>query len=106
MKWSGLHSGGAKGCGRSTWTKKLILSRFGVKISKVVEKLEIRWCGRRSLSARTLLQVYGLKVGMVNPPLRLGPKRVSRVMQVKLGVLQGCKMFRYKACFMNGPNSS
>ena len=69
MRWIGLHSGGVNGCGRSIWTSKLILSRLGVKRSKVVENLEIRWRGRRSFSARTLLQVYRLKVAMVNPTL-------------------------------------
>ena len=66
MRWSGLHSGGVNGCGESTQTSKLILSKLGVKRSEVVEKLEIRWCGRRKFSIGTLLQVYGLKIGMVD----------------------------------------
>ena len=55
MSWSGLHSGGVNGCGRSTWTSKLIMSKLEVKGAKVMEKLEIRWCGRRNFSARTLV---------------------------------------------------
>ena len=106
MRWIGLHSGGVNGCSGSTQTSKLILSRLGVKGAKVMEKLEIKWCGRRSFSAKTLLQVYGLKISMVNSTLRLGSEKVFGMAQVKLGVLQCCKMFRYRACFMNGPISS
>ena len=69
MRWSGLYSGSVNGCGGSTWTSKLILSRHGMKRAKVVENLEIRWCGRRSFSAKTLMQVYGLKIGMVDSTL-------------------------------------
>ena len=76
MRWSGLHSGGVNGFGRSTWMSKLILRRLGIKRAKVVEKLEIRWHGRRSFSAKTLLQVYGLKIGMVDSTLSLGSKKV------------------------------
>ena len=66
MRWSGLQIHGVNGCGRSTWTSKLILRRLGMERAKAVEKLEIGWCGRRSFSAKTLLQVYGLKISMVD----------------------------------------
>ena len=69
MRWSGLHSGGVNGCGRSTWTNRLILIRFGMERAEVMEKMKIKWGGRRGFSTITLLQIYGLKVGMVNPTL-------------------------------------
>ena len=31
MKRTGLQSGGMNGCSGSTWTKKLILNRFGME---------------------------------------------------------------------------
>ena len=42
MKWSVLNSGSVDGCGGSTWTSKLIMSRFVMEITEVVEKLKIR----------------------------------------------------------------
>ena len=90
MKRGGLHNVGVNGCGGSTWTSKLILSRLGMKRAKVMEKLEIKWCGRRNFSAKTLL----------------GYEKVFGMVQVKLGILQGWQFFRYRACFMNGPISS
>ena len=69
MEWSGLHNGGMNGCGGSTWTSKLILSKLGMKRAKVMEKLKIRRSGRRIFSVRALLQIYGLKVSLVNPTL-------------------------------------
>ena len=55
MGWSGLHSGGMNGCGESTWTRKLILSRLGMERAKFMEKLKIRRSGRRGFSTRNLL---------------------------------------------------
>ena len=57
MKWSGLHSGGMDGCGGSTRTNKLILSRLGMERVEVMEKLKVRWCGRRGFSTQTLVQI-------------------------------------------------
>lgn len=106
MKWSVLHSGCVDGGSGSTQTRKLILRRLGMKRTKVMEKLKVRGSGRRCFSTRNLLQTYGLKVSLVNPTLRLGSPKVSSMVQVKLGILQGYEMFRVKNCSMNGPNSS
>ena len=57
MKWGGLHSDGMDGCGRSTWTNRLILSRFGTERVKVVEKLKIRWGRRRGFSTEALVKI-------------------------------------------------
>lgn len=69
MKKCVFHNVGMNGCGGSTWTNKLILSRNGMKISKVMEKLKIKRSRRRGFSAMTLLQISGLKVSLVNPTL-------------------------------------
>ena len=61
-----FHSGGMDGCGGSTRTSELILSRFGMERAKVMENLKVRRSGRRGFSTRTLLQIYGLKVSLVN----------------------------------------
>ena len=94
MKWSGFHSGGMDGCGGSTWTNKLILSRLGMERVEVMENLKVRWCGKRGFSTKTLLQIYGFKVSLVNISLRPDSEEVLCMVQVKLGILQSCKMFR------------
>jgi len=50
-----LRSRDIDGCGGSTWAKKLILSRLGMKRYKVVEKLKVRRSGRRGFSTGALL---------------------------------------------------
>ena len=40
MKWSVLKSGSMDGCGGSTWTNKLIMTRFDMERAEVVEKLK------------------------------------------------------------------
>ena len=94
MKWCVFHNGGMNGCGGSTWTNKLILSRLGMKRAEVMEKLKFRRSGRRGFSTRTLLQIYGLEVNLVDISLFLGSEKVLCMVQVKLGILQSCKMFR------------
>ena len=60
MEGSVLNSGCVDGCGGSTWTSKLILSRFAMEKAEAVEKLKIRRSGRRCFFAKNFLQIYGL----------------------------------------------
>ena len=66
MNWSVLNSGCVDGSGGRTWTSRLIMSRFAMERTEVVEKLKIRRSGRRCFSAKVLLQICELKVRLVN----------------------------------------